>query len=113
MPFIDVKTVKKLTDDQKDELKTRLGRAVSLIGKSEGYLMVGINDGYTLYFGGNKLDDGAFVSVNLFGASSSQAYSAMTGEICNILSDIIGTAGNKVYVTYGEFKNWGWNGSNF
>ena len=113
MPFIDSKLTVKLTQDKKESIKRQLGRAVSLIHKSETYLMVGFQDGYELYLGGRKLDKGAYVEVSLFGNASSSDYSKMTGEICRILSDEAGIPAECVYVTYHGLKDWGWNGSNF
>lgn len=113
MPFIDSKITLELNDAQKDSLKTKLGKAVSLIGKPESYLMVGIEDGYDLYFAGNKLDKGAYVAVSLFGNSSSDAYEKMTAEICRILEEELGIPGRSVYVTYHGVNDWGWAGRNF
>ena len=113
MPFIDSKIAGKVSDAQKESIKTRLGKAVGLLNKSETYLMVGFEDNYDLYMGGKKLDKGAYVSVSLFGAASSSAYDKMTGEICKILSDELDIPGNAVYVTYHGVNDWGWNGSNF
>ena len=64
MPFIDTRVTVKLTDEQKDTLKTELGKAITIINKTEPYLMVGIQDGYDLYFGGEKLEKGAFVGIH-------------------------------------------------
>jgi hypothetical protein len=113
MPFIDSKITLKLTEDKKEQIKTRLGQAVRLLGKTESYLMVGFDDEYDLYLGGNKLEKGAYVSVSLFGSASSDACDKMTGEICTILSDELGIPGNAVYVKYHGVKDWGWNGANF
>lgn len=113
MPFIDCKISKKLTDAEKDKLKSELGRAVSLIGKPESYLMVGISDGYDLYFAGKKLENGAYVSVSLFGSAKSSAYEKMTDAVCTILKSELGTDGSSVYVTYHPVDDWGWNNSNF
>ena len=113
MPFIDSKIAGKVSDAQKENIKTRFGKAVGLLNKSEAYLMVGFEDNYDLYMGGKKLDKGAYVSVSLFGAASSSAYEKMTGEICQILSDELDISGNAVYVTYHSVNDWGWNGSNF
>lgn len=113
MPFIDCKVSKKLTDSQKDEIKSELGKALSVMNKTENYLMVGIVDGYELYFGGKKVQNGAFVSVSVLGNVVPTQSDAMTGKICEILSSVIGANGNEVYVTYQGFSNWGWNGSNF
>ena len=111
MPFIDVKLSKKITDEEKEGLKSDLGQAVSILNKPESYLMVGIQDGYDLYFAGNKLENGAFVSVSLFGAVRSA--SIMTKRICEILDKRFSIKGTDVYVTYAGYSDWGWNGSNF
>ena len=41
------------------------------------------------------------------------AYSKMSGEVCNRLNEELGIPGDKVYVTYREVSDWGWNGRNF
>lgn len=113
MPFIDSKITVPVTPDKQERIKTKLGQAVSLLNKTETYLMVGFEDKYDLYMGGQKLDRGAYVSVSLFGNASSDAYDRMTGAICDILSEELGIPGDKVYVTYHGINDWGWNGSNF
>ena len=106
MPFIDSKVTVTLTKDKKESIKARLGQAVSI-------LMVGFEDDYDLYMGGNKLEKGAYVSVSLFGSASSADYEMMTGAICEILQEELAIPGDKVYVTYHGVNDWGWNGSNF
>ena len=113
MPFIDSRITVKITDSQKETIKSRLGEAVSILNKPEEYLMVGINDGYDLYFGGKKLEKGAYVEVSLFGNAPSASYNKLTGEICRILEETVGIPGKAVYVTYHGISDWGWNGSNF
>ena len=55
MPYIGVSTSKKLSDAQKDALKSALGEKISVIpGKTEKALMVDIADGHTMYFAGEK-----------------------------------------------------------
>lgn len=113
MPFIDSKITVKMSDSQKEQLKSKLGRAISILHKPESFLMVGINDGYDLFMGGEKLDKGAFVSVSLLGNASSSDYDKMTGEICKIFEEIAQIPGQSVYVTYQGIGDWGWNGRNF
>jgi len=113
MPFIDSKITMKLSEDKKERIKAELGRAVAAIGKTESYLMVGIEDGYDLWFAGKKLDKGAYVSVSLYGNASPSAYDAMTGEVCAIMEKELGIPGDAVYVTYHPVSDWGWNGRNF
>lgn len=113
MPFIDVKLSKKITDEEKELLKSDLGKSVSIMHKPESYLMVGISDGYDLYFAGNKLANGAYVSVSAFGKVNPSDTQKMTESICAILSKRFSVAGKDVYVTYAGVENWGWNGGNF
>ncbi len=113
MPFIDSKITVAVPQEKRDAIKSELGRAVSVLHKTENYLMVGFEDNYDLYLGGQKLSKGAFVSVSLYGAASSSDYNKMTGEICRILEKELGIPGNAVYVTYQGIKDWGWNGQNF
>lgn len=113
MPFIDSKITLQLSKEKEESIKQKLGQAVSILEKSEGFLMVGFDDEYTLYMGGKELEKGAFVSVKLFGNASSSAYEKMTGEICKIYEEELGIPGNAVYVTYAGVNDWGWNGKNF
>lgn len=113
MPFIDSKITVKLTEEKKESIKSKLGQAISILNKTENYLMVGIEDSYDLYMAGQKLEKGAYVQVSLFGNASPEAYDKMTGAICEIFSEEIGIPGDKIYVTYHGVKDWGWNGSNF
>ncbi len=113
MPFIDSKVTVSVTEEQKERIKTKLGKAVSLLHKSEPYLMVGILPGYDLWLGGEKLAKGAYVEVSLFGKASPADYSRMTGEICRILAEELAIPADCVYVTYHGLSDWGWNGSNF
>lgn len=113
MPFIDSKITVSVSDEQKERIKGELGRAISVMHKPESYLMVGIEDGYDLWFAGKKLEKGAFVSVDVFGRPSSEDCSRMTAEICSILERELGIPGSGVYVKYAGTGDWGWNGSNF
>lgn len=113
MPFIDCRVSKKLTDEQKEQIKSALGAAVSALHKTESYLMVGIADGYDLYFGGKKLGAGAFVDVRAFGALRAPDCEKMTSLVCDILQNRAGISPSDTYITYQGYENWGWNGSDF
>lgn len=113
MPFIDCKITKKLTEESKEKLKCEFGKKISVLHKPESYLMIGIADGYDLYFAGKKSENGAYIGVKLFGKLSPADCEKMTEAVCRILKDELGIEGNAVYVTYEGIENWGWNGGNF
>ena len=113
MPFIDSKVTMKITDRQKEEIKSELGKLIATLDKSETYLMVGIEDSCDLWLGGRKLDRGAYVAVSLYGDAPKESYNRLTGQICSLLEAKLGIPGNAVYVTYHPVSDWGWNGKNF
>ena len=113
MPFINVKTNAAVPKDKMTEIKSRLGEAITAIpGKSEGWLMVGIEPEYALWFKGNDAP-AAMVEVSIFGKPSSGALSELTGRITGILNDNLGIPAASIYVKYDCTNDWGWNGSNF
>lgn len=112
MPFIDSKVTAALTEEKKESIKSELGKAISVLGKSENFLMIGFEENYDLFMGGKKLELGAFVSVKVFGQVNSAACQQMTGEICRIYQEQLGIPGQNVYVTYQGIADWGWNGNN-
>lgn len=115
MPFVDAKITVPVNNAERDAIKSGLGRAVSVFGKGESYLMVGIDDDYSLWLGGRKLEKGAFVSVSLIGDTPDEGCRAFTAQICDLLRNELGIPGDCVYVTYHPMMRtrWGWNGDTF
>ena len=114
MPYISVKVSDKLDDMKKTELKAALGKAIEAIpGKTEAYLMVCIEDGQDIWFAGDNSEPAAFIDVRILGHAKPEDFSRMTGVLCDVMSKCVGTSPSRVYVTYSEVDNWGWNGRNF
>lgn len=114
MPFINSKISFKITKEQEESIKCKLGKAIELIpGKSETWLMVGFEEEYTLYFKGIASEKIAYIEVKIFGGASDNAYDNLTTAICNIYEEELGIPKDKIYVKYEEVSHWGWNGSNF
>ena len=113
MPFIDTRVTVKVSDAQKEEIRTELGKLIAILNKSEAYLMVGMEDACDLWLGGRKLEKGAYVAVSLYGDAPKEAYDRLTGEICGLLQEKLGIPSEAVYVTYHPVSDWGWNGKNF
>lgn len=112
MPFIDCKLNVDITKQQEEEIKSELGKAISLIpGKSENWLMVNILPNCALYFRGSNEKPTAMVSVTIYGSASPSAYDSLTAQINTVLKTIAGI--EELYVSYSETSNFGYNGSNF
>lgn len=113
MPYINTTTNINITKEQEEIIKSRYAKAVSIIGKSEAYLMLGFNSGVSMYFGGNNYSPLAFVEVKFFGKSTDDKLNALTAEICKIISEELNISPENTYVKYEPVEHWGWNGRNF
>ena len=113
MPFIDSKVTVKLSEEEKEFIKDRLGKKIDLFGKTENWLMVGFEDQYDLYFAVKKMERAAYVSVRLYGKASDEACNAFTAAICDVFEEMLGIPASAVYVSYLTTDQWGWNGGIF
>ena len=67
MPFIDSKVNTKVSKEQEQQLKDVLiAAAGEILGKSEGWVMLGFEPEYTIYFRGDEAP-AAFVEVSIYG----------------------------------------------
>ena len=112
MPYIKIRTNKLIDENKIDNIKSKLGEDISILGKSEDWLMVDIENNNNMFFKGNK-DDMAYVEVKLYGRSDSSHYNIMTDAISKNINSNLGISPDRIYVSYFETTNWGWNGKNF
>lgn len=112
MPFINTKTNVSISKEQETALKTEFGKAISLIGKSEAWLMLSFEGGSSLWFKGSDAP-AAIAEVKLYGRASSSAYNSLTARLTEIISRELGVPAGRIYVKYEEVEYWGLGGSNF
>ncbi|MBQ8926984.1 MAG: hypothetical protein IJ055_01750 [Oscillospiraceae bacterium] len=113
MPFIHIHTNTTVSADKADAIKAKLGKAITDIpGKSEQWLMVGIDDAATLYFQGNDAP-AAIAQVSLYGSASGNALDRLTSDITEILHGELALEPGRIYVSYMTTPDWGWSGRNF
>ncbi len=113
MPFINVKTNVSVSKEKEIAVKSALGEAITAIpGKSESWLMVGIEPDYRLYFKGTD-EPAAMTEVSVYGNASSAALSTLTQRISDILSRELSLSPSRIYVKYEQTPDWGWSGGNF
>lgn len=114
MPYINLKTTKKVSPEKCESLKTAFGKAIeSFPGKTEAWLMVGIDDGAKLWFKGDNSADTAIVDVELLGTATKDAAEKMTVVMCDILERELEISPDRIYIKYKDYDKWGWNGQNF
>ena len=113
MPFIHTRVNRPITPEQESNLARQYGQAVSLLGKSENWLMLQFEDNCRLYFKGDSTKALAFVNVKLYGSAGREAYARMTARVTEILGEALSIPADGIYVEYEETEHWGWQGSNF
>ena len=112
MPFINTNTNTEISKEQEITLKEKLGKAIEILGKSEGWLMLSFEDKCSMYFKGESKPI-AFVDISVFGSSSDSQCEKMTKEVCSIFKEVLGISPDCVYVKYSGSSQWGWNNMNF
>lgn len=114
MPYIEAKFSKNLDDAQKNNIQSKLTDAVcEAFSKPKAYVMADIEDGKSLFMAGNTLENGAYLSIKLFGNPSKNDCTALTQKICSVLNAVLSIEPKHVYVTYHGESLWGWNGMMF
>lgn len=113
MPYIDAKITGTVTPAQRETLKTQLGEAIALLRKPESFLMIGFQDQYDLYMGGQQLEKGAYVSIAMLGEPVREDTEAMTAKVTEIFQQQLDIPPKNLYVSYQGIRDWGWNGKNF
>ncbi len=114
MPFINVKTNVKLSEEKKQEIGNRLSEVISILpGKSYHYLMTAVEDNVSMMFHRDTVYNIAMVEVKLYGKSTRDAYQKLTEAICDIMHDEAGVDGKFCYVKFSEVEHWGFDGSLF
>lgn len=113
MPFIQLKTNRKVSKEDEVQLKSFFGRDISLLpGKSENWLMVEIEDGRKLYFKGND-EPCAILEVKVYHSGGILPYDGLTEKLTQDVSHVLHIPMERIYVEYEETPFWGWNGSDF
>lgn len=114
MPYIETETTVNITNEQKTALKEAFGRDIELIpGKSEAWLMLKIEGGCYMAFGGKTEPGAAMVKVSLLGKATREVYDSLTAKICEDVSRILDIPTDRIYVNYAEYSTWGHDGYNF
>ncbi|MGR9117066.1 MAG: phenylpyruvate tautomerase MIF-related protein [Gammaproteobacteria bacterium] len=114
MPFLKLSTNVELASGQSSDLLTDLSRLLAKeTGKPERYVMVEVNGGKTMSFGGNA-DPLAYLECKSIGLSKSQA-DALAASIPKLLSAKLPLTSDRIYIEFSHCpaEFWGWNGATF
>jgi phenylpyruvate tautomerase PptA (4-oxalocrotonate tautomerase family) len=110
MPYLSVHISPRLEAAQKTQLKTELGRLITIIpGKTEPDLMVRIADGDAMYLDGKEVSC-AYIDLRVYTKTTDEAKQRFTHETCAYIAREFGVPAERQYLTIREFENWGYDG---
>lgn len=111
MPYIKTSTNVSISDEKLEIIKTKIGKSIEIMGKTENWLMLEFNDNSKMYFKGNNDNPIAFLDVKVLGQVNNS--NEMTRELTNIISSELNISPSNIYISYQGYSDWGYNGSNF
>lgn len=112
MPYIQTRTNSKIDKEVELRIKNKFGEAIRILGKSEDWLMLDFVPECRMYYQGDDNELIAYVDIKIYGKSSRENYDNMTKVVTEIINQELGVQPDNIYVSYGEYDNWGWNGNN-
>lgn len=113
MPYIDIKTNAPVTEEISDNIKSKLGEAITVVaGKSEKWLMTSVTGWVDMSFGGTA-DKCAMAEVAMYGGGKREECDALCAKVTDVLAAELGISPDRVYVKFEMAENWGWNGGLF
>lgn len=111
MPYIKTSTNVQINEEKLNTIKTKMGEAIRLMGKTEDWLMLEFDDNMKMYFKGQNDSGIAFLDVRVLGNVNGS--NEMTQELTNIISTELNISPSNIYISYQGYSDWGYNGRNF
>ena len=114
MPYLKIQTNLELGADAASALAAEASRTTArALGKPERYVMVAVQPGTTMAFGG---DAGplAYLELKSIGLDES-ATPQLSQTLCRMIADQLAITPERVYIEFADAPRamWGWNGATF
>jgi len=112
MPTLNISTNVDIQDG--NALAEQASKLVAdMLGKPEMYVMVLVNPGCTLYFGGND-GPAALLSLHSLGLPEANIKS-YSEKLCGFINQQLGIASERIYINFESppRSHWGWNNTTF
>jgi phenylpyruvate tautomerase PptA (4-oxalocrotonate tautomerase family) len=111
MPYIGLNISEKLSETQKERVKSEIGRLIAVIpGKTEEVTIVDISDSRSMYKGGKAVPC-AYVDIRVYTKADSEGKKRFADELFVVLDKELGIHKDNVYMSVLEFEQWGDHGA--
>lgn len=114
MPLLKIQTNVEITPEQRLPLmKKASARVAELLGKPERYVMISLESGGALLFGGND-QPLAYLELKSIGLPDDLT-KRLSSDLCQLISTELKIAPDRIYIEFHDAPRnmWGWNGSTF
>ena len=114
MPTLRILTNVTVPSEQREALLARASSAIAgMLAKPESYVMVILEDGRDLVFGGTPAP-AAYLELKSLGLSENQTQ-VYSRALCDLLDETLGVAAERVYIEFAAPPRqlFGWNRSTF
>jgi phenylpyruvate tautomerase PptA (4-oxalocrotonate tautomerase family) len=106
MPYVHMSIAKKLSEEQKESIKTSIGQLIEILpNKSEKVLMIRLDDDLQMYFRGVE-ENCAYINVCLYMTSPDQKKGEFGSAFVASLSQLAGIDQSNIFLSFSEYGNW-------
>jgi len=112
MPYIEIKTNKKLEVNQKEEIVKEVEDSIHILNKGKNWLMVNVLDNNFMSFSSSK-EPCLIVEVKCYGNILDNMASQFTSHLTKELVKTVNIPSNRIYFNYFSTNEWGYDGENF
>jgi phenylpyruvate tautomerase PptA (4-oxalocrotonate tautomerase family) len=111
MPYVGLNTSEKLSETQKEKLKSEIGRLITVIpGKTEEVTIVDISGGRSMYKGGKAVPC-AYVDIRVYTKADPEGKKQFVNGLFVVLDKDLGIPKDNIYMSVLEFEHWGDHGA--
>ncbi len=114
MPYLTVTSNQALSPQGEVDLARELSRkCADWLGKSEAYVMVGVNSGVSMVFAGSA-EPSAFAELFSIGLPAEEG-PRLSKALCQFLAEALELPEDRIYLNFHDAprERWGWNGGTF
>ena len=114
MPLFKIETNHQINTDEFQSIQKKSSEFIAeMLGKPEKFVMVAIEAGKQMMFGGNSKPT-AFVQLKSIGLPIDRC-SEFSDRICKLLNDEFGIQPDRVFIDFTDLQRnmFGWNGKTF